>query len=71
MEGKGERRKGRFGRERIELRDGRKWTENSRLDLTLFGQDGLILLADVIGDLDIRGAIRFADDLGFLGWGLT
>ena len=42
-----------------------------RLDLTLFGQDGLVLLADVIGDLDIGRSVRFADDLDFLGWGLA
>ena len=37
------------------------------MDLTFFGQDGLVFLADVVGDLHVCGPVGFADDFGFLG----
>ena len=44
---------------------------NSRLDLPFLDQDGLVLLADMGGDLDVRGPVGFADDFGFFRRGLA
>ena len=44
---------------------------DSRIDFALFGEDGLVLGADVVGDFDRCGTVGFPDDFDFLGRGLA
>lgn len=55
----------------VEEKEKEEGIMNSRINLALFGKNGLVLGADVVGDFDDCGTVGFTDDFNFLGWGFT